>query len=873
MSVKIINPVMVKDVDSAAIEEGCSIQNILDAFVSPTMHDVVEVHIAGHVIPSSYWHVVKPKAGTDIAIYSPLAGGGENGGKNILAMILSIAVVAIGAFISAGGLGPILGAAFFGAHTIGATVLGAVVGIGGQLLIAALFPPKQATDTVEDSEKYADIDAGSNVLSPGASIPYVVGQYRMMPPMLAYPYYYLQNEIQVVEAVYGVVGPAAFESLRLDSASIESFESVDYWIYEGWDIEEIPFTLPPICRPQPLNITMDSFNLSGTALTSVAIPTEACPTWSRFTCKVSDLDKIIIRLRFNGFIKSDEVDQDIRVPVRLRARKVGETAWRNFPEIHWKGRRQIVVNKEISIVWSTVPDLIPALDTAVVVSNLYTQVPAATVTLVDGSSGVQWDADSTFVAGAGYENDQNSIATNEGISFYVPTWDKGYYEFEIMSGLAVKSSDFSTAGYTISSKVYSLFTGYYNSSVPSVPKAQDGFQAGIVIVAVTGLKNQPCINSLEGLAVIKIRAYDTSIDKFNCLIGNYVPDWDGLGWNDWKITKNPSPHFRYVLTSNLLATPLSELSIDDQNLIDWRAECASKGYEASMIAANETISSMLEATASAGFARVRPGAAWGVVYQHDTSDELPVQLFSPRNCESISWTLGFPKIPGSIITNYVDEAQEYTEQEIEIDTPFTSDLNYSESITYKGITKESSIRKRLLLDILQMFYRRIVYSISTGLEHIVCEQGSIIGIATDIIQEYVTSGIVSRAWKDSSGQYIVIDGNLKFNSTDGWFETPDFFETPDVFELGKATGMAILTDAGYKVFKVVGYVDGVYVLNSTELTTDVLDKMVGQHVIFGVYGEEIIRAIVKSIEPREDLRGMITAVPEAIQIQEALDVA
>jgi hypothetical protein len=873
MSVKIINPVATRNIDSAALEEGCSIQNILDAFVPSNIHDSIEVHITGSVIPKDFWSLVKPKAGTTVEIYSPLSGGGENGGKNILAMILSIAVVAVGAFISAGGLGPILGAAFFGANTAGAAVLGAVVGIGGQLLIAALFPPKQATDTVEDSEKYADVDAGSNVLSPGASIPYVVGQYRMMPPMLAYPYYYLQNEIQVVEAIYGVVGPASFESLRLDSANIESFESVDYWIYEGWDAEEVPFELPPICRPQPLNITMDSFNLSGTALTSVAIPTEACPTWSRFTCKVADLDKIIIRLRFNGFIKSDEVDLDIRVPVRLRARKVGETTWRNFPEIHWKGRRQIVVNKEISIAWSTIPELVPALDTAVVVSNIYTQVPAATVTLVDGSSGIQWDADSTFVAGSGYQNYQNAIATNEGISFYVPSWDKGYYEFEIMSGLAVKDSNFSTSGYTISSKVYSLFTGYYNSSVPSVPKAQDGFQAGIVIVAVTGLKAQPCVNSLEGLAIVKIRSYDTSIDKFNCLIGNYVPDWDGLGWNDWKITKNPAPHFRYIPTSTLVATPLSEASIDDQNLIAWRAECISKGYEANMIAANETISSILDAIASAGFARVRPGSSWGVVYQHDTSSELPVQLFSPRNCESISWTLGFPKIPGSIITNYVDEDQEYTEQEIELDMPFSSDINYSESITYKGITKESAIRKRLLLDMLQMYHRRIVYQISTGLEHIVCEQGSIIGIATDIIQEYVTSGIIAKAWKDTNGQYIVIDGDLAFNNTDGWFETLDFFETPDIFDLGKATGMAILTDSGYKVFKVIGYSGGVYLLNSTELTTDVLNGMVGQHVILGVYGEEVIRAIVKSIEPREDLRGMITAVPEAIQIQEALDVA
>lgn len=85
----------------------------------------------GQWIECEHWHRIKPKAGTGIFI-SVVPKGGSPGGKSAAALIGAIALIALTAWVGAGGLGigflaPMLGPASLGAH-----VAAAAIGCGGR---------------------------------------------------------------------------------------------------------------------------------------------------------------------------------------------------------------------------------------------------------------------------------------------------------------------------------------------------------------------------------------------------------------------------------------------------------------------------------------------------------------------------------------------------------------------------------------------------------------------------------------------------------------------------------------------------------------------------------------------------------------------
>ena len=75
------------------VPEGLTLQKMLElAQPDPILARHAVVFIAGHVIPRENWARVRPKAGTHVEI-RVLPSGGE-GSKNILRIVLTIAVIA-----------------------------------------------------------------------------------------------------------------------------------------------------------------------------------------------------------------------------------------------------------------------------------------------------------------------------------------------------------------------------------------------------------------------------------------------------------------------------------------------------------------------------------------------------------------------------------------------------------------------------------------------------------------------------------------------------------------------------------------------------------------------------------------------------------
>ena len=99
------------------------------------------VFINGRVIPKNIWEEHKPKTGELVEVRAfPIPHGGGGGGKDILRVVLMIAVIALSAGAGFGAVAA-LGLTGGWAVVVGAVVTG-IVGVAGMLAVNALCPTK-----------------------------------------------------------------------------------------------------------------------------------------------------------------------------------------------------------------------------------------------------------------------------------------------------------------------------------------------------------------------------------------------------------------------------------------------------------------------------------------------------------------------------------------------------------------------------------------------------------------------------------------------------------------------------------------------------------------------------------------------------------
>lgn len=104
----------------------------------PVLRRHLHAEIDGVPVHAAKLHLIRPKPGHLVTIRVRPTGGG--GGKDPLTTVLTIAVVAAAIAVSAGALGPMLGAAAFGPGTFGALALGAAVPATGVAVLARECP-------------------------------------------------------------------------------------------------------------------------------------------------------------------------------------------------------------------------------------------------------------------------------------------------------------------------------------------------------------------------------------------------------------------------------------------------------------------------------------------------------------------------------------------------------------------------------------------------------------------------------------------------------------------------------------------------------------------------------------------------------------
>ena len=188
------------------------------------------VFINGKVIPKKIWATHRPLAGEIVEVRAcPIPhGGGGGGGKDILRVVLTIAVVALAlatsgaalalmgfseATIAAGGAWvTFAGAMYVGAaSTIGMLAINSLCPVSTSASTASL----SSTDSTDSNTLY--IEGASNSIDPFGVVPVTLGKYRQTPRQGSKPYTEMIGDNQYIRMlfVWGV-GP-----LEIDEASIK----------------------------------------------------------------------------------------------------------------------------------------------------------------------------------------------------------------------------------------------------------------------------------------------------------------------------------------------------------------------------------------------------------------------------------------------------------------------------------------------------------------------------------------------------------------------------------------------------------------------------------------------------------------------------
>lgn len=309
--------------DVVMVREGGSLADMLrEAQPDPILAQHAVIFIAGHRIARENWRRVYPKAGTHVEIRVMPAGGG-GGQKNILRVVLMLAVVAVAIAAPymipeiAVGLGAALGAGTATAGALGGALITAGIGMVGNLLVNALVPVRTPELlTSGGPPAVLGIEAARNRARPFSTVPQVLGRMRVAPCYGAAPYTEIVGSDQYMRClfVWGV-GPLAIDpdSLKIGETLLSEFDGVEIEHREGYGTDA-PLTM----FPKP--IIEDNFQIlladmqNSTGLTGAHVRTTE-----------PEVDEISIDLSWPlGLFDHDNAMQ---ATIRVEYRAVGDTIW------------------------------------------------------------------------------------------------------------------------------------------------------------------------------------------------------------------------------------------------------------------------------------------------------------------------------------------------------------------------------------------------------------------------------------------------------------------------------------------------------------------------------------------------------------------
>lgn len=829
--------------------------------------------INGRRVQRNAWALIKPKPAhngvpVEVTFHAAPLGGGDNGGKQVFALIASFALTALTGGIAAGGAAKLLGANF-AKGTFGAYALAAGVSLVGSLALSALSAPPVAKAAAKAKPNEGASSAVGNVIEPNGSIPRVLGERKIFPPLACEPLTYFDGPDEIVEAVYALSGPHRLNDIRVGSALITDI-GVEFETREGWAGDD-PITLTTRqSRTQSLQTELRGHIVSDsdgrTLDDSTGGVLEALP--QPFTTATRDSpDEQWLHIAFpQGLNVKGSETVFMRVPVRIRLRIRGGS-WVNLPELHYQAANIRQLRASINLIWTDTPASSPGAAN----NEGWVEARKFSPGQVISPAQSDWSADAAFST----TGDDYMAASNLGSTGVVgvelnrytariildtAVFPRGKYDVEIMRGAAFTASNYSASAYTYSGDIWDFF-GVQGTAPGQIVRTRDGVLDSLYLLRSVSIRNQHPVQTTD-CALIAIRARNRALEEVSTIAGGYVPDWDGTGWRDWTVTDNPAPHLRDVYSGLMNASPVPLDILDDDGLLVWRTD----GHHCNAVIEDQSVGEVAGILASCGFARPYMSEIYGVARDYDRSAEAPVQMFTPRNSSGFKWSKGFPRVPDAFRVSFRDADQDYDLRQITVARPgFAGTPRLFEQVTYEGPVTEAEAITRAIYDHNQAQYRNTFYTLDAAAEAIVARRGDLVVVQHDMLTSRSGSGRIIDWEFDGSGNVtqITLDSEVDLVNEPDMLSVTDLLAVPDMLALGLTSAAIIRGPSGpsdpLPLTNATGASD-VLVLAAPIAAADVYD---GALVSVGPSTKELLRLIVFGVEPRADYQATLTLVDEA----------
>lgn len=865
---------------------GASLADVVAGFdLPPAFRAEGVVCINGAEVPRGAWHLVRPRPGsvTEVTLHLPLQGGGR-GVKTALSVVAAVALIAATAGAASGAFAT--GSGLFLKGSLSAQLLGGAIRLAGGLLLTALSSPPSSRRRREDTSQrtLGSASASGNVLEPGAPLPLVAGRRKVFPPHLMEPFVHFDGDDEVAEAVVGLSGPHLMEELRIGDAAVAGLGDVDIQTNAGWPGAPAPTLIRRYARTQPFgrelrgHRTDDSDGLtldSGTGSLTDALP-QAINASGR-----QAPDEMWIEMEAGQGLGNGEFPtRQMRVPVRLRLRLAGGAApWRNLPELHYRSSGLTPRRFSVHIAWLDDASASPAVSGRGWV-EAQTDAPAQEIQPQSGG----WQADGYFRDGAGDAWLTQGNAGTTGVRHVLlgthvaqvlldrAEWPPGRYEVEVTRGYQFRDSDWSAAAYTLSGTVRDLFG--FEGATPRIHQTQTNLLDRLALQRVISIWNRPPVAPNADIAWIAIRARNRPVDQISTLAGGYVQDWDAEGRAQvWSVTSNPAPHLRAILAGRMNARAVPAESVDDAELIEWRAHCAAEGHEVNAVLEGESVIEAARIVSGAGFGQPRQADLWGVAQDRDRSSEAPVQMFTRRNMRAFGWARAFPFLPDGFRATFADRDDDFSAREIVVyRRPGQETGGVLESIAYDALVTEAEVRKRALYDLMTPEKRGTFYTFEAPPEAIRVRRGSLIAVQVEDIVRRHGAARVQALMLDGAGDVtgVTLDQPVEVAGGAALSSVAAMGGIGDMSLLGLVPGVALRRDDGSVSVHALAQPAGPAGALALAEPAAAAGLGTGALAAVGPLKRSVERLVVSEMQPREGQSWEITAVDES-DIWQALE--
>ena len=841
-------------------------------------------------VPRALWERVRPRRDGVVRFYA--RAGLSGGGGQLLALVATVAIAIAAPYLGgviAGALGFTAGTTAF---TAASSLFAAGIGIGGSLLLSALFPAEPqvaATTQADDRQKRAtfeNVQSDGNLLARDAFPPRIFGEARISPPDAAHPDLYLDKGVQAVNRVLVASGRYDISDVRVDGTLAEDMPAIALETRDGGPGTTTRTFVDRVTAPVPVGAELGSFALDDVDLEDQDEPSNSSPVPIRFkTRAVDDMIEISIRLRVDALIKTTDPTVAVRQPLHIRYRPDGgdDGDWVNLPGIHLKGIERGTRLLEVRIRRDGAfgnEDIGGSIS-----YELWSEEPEVTAwPLADGSTGLQWAAHSNFRTGAiqddgaGHQDVKNVVARRHGIRVTATKdiFPVGAYEFEISRGIVTDADWMGGVNHKKSGEAISLFVarneGTSQNPEWKVPVAQADYPTRVTVSHCSVIAEVPPVQQ-PGTAVIALKSRSQSIRNVSAIFKGYAMDWDGAGWVTPVATRNPALHTRQLLDDVCRHFRVAQYSrlpriaamaktvLENTDWIGWRDQCIRMGASCSLVAAGETITEVLSLLLASGLARPAFGAKLRIDYFRDLSGEEPAITFSPRNGSSIRMIYENPRRPMGVRATFRNRNLDWANDELEVRAPISGNMQNWRGMESRAIDDPDWLRQRLTFDQLRAYWWRTRYEVTNEIENQALKPGTLIGLVTDLVDDTAHG---ARVRDVANSQQLVLDQVIPAVSTlVGMDEIGAGFDYADLFEVGEQSVIQVLTPSGSELKTIVdadtdsgGFLR--VVLDSALASEDVL----GQHVSIGSLSNQIRRCIVVDDDSGRDFQRTIVAADE-----------